>query len=70
VLYQMLINEASMQNVEVYEKPMGPRIRGLYGDNIIWLNRGLPKYTDKVCVLAEEIGHHYTSTGDILDQKK
>jgi hypothetical protein len=66
----MLLNEASIQNVEVHEKPLGRGTRGLYGDNVIWLNRGLPTYTEKVCVLAEEMGHYYTSTGDILNQKK
>ena len=24
--------------------------------------------TEKACVLAEELGHHYTATGNILDQ--
>lgn len=24
--------------------------------------------TEKTCVLAEELGHHYTATGNILDQ--
>lgn len=70
MLYEMLMNEAYCQKVEVYEKPMSPRIRGLYGDNVIWLNRGLPTYTARVCVLAEEIGHHYTSTGSILNLKE
>lgn len=70
MLYEILINEANSQNVEVYVHYMGPKIRGLYGDNVIWLNRGLSPYTDKVCVLAEEIGHYHTSCGDILDHKK
>jgi len=70
MLYEMLIKEADSQNVEVCEKHMGLRIRGLYGDNVIWLNQRLPTHTAKACVLAEEMGHHYTSTGSILDQKK
>ncbi|SDG48787.1 ImmA/IrrE family metallo-endopeptidase [Desulfosporosinus hippei] len=70
MLYEMLITEAESQNVEVCEEHMGPRIRGLYGDNVIWLNQGLPTHAAKVCVLAEEMGHHYTSTGNILNQKK
>lgn len=69
-LLEELLDEADSHNVEVYEKPMSANIEGLYGDNIIWLNQGLPTYTDKICVLAEEIGHHYTSYGDILNQKK
>jgi len=70
VQYEKLLNEASGLNVVVSENPMKSQIRGLYGDNIIWLNRGLPTHTDKVCVLAEEMGHYHTSSGDILDQKK
>jgi len=65
MLYEMLLKEANSQDVEVYENPMGPKIRGLYGDNIIWLNRVLPTYTAKVCVLAEEMGHYHTSSGNI-----
>jgi len=68
--YEMLINEAGRLNVEVSENPMGSRIRGLYGDNVIWLNQGLPSNTEKVCVLAEEMGHYHTSSGNILDQKQ
>jgi hypothetical protein len=26
--------------------------------------------TEKACVLAEELGHHYTTVGNILDQSK
>ena len=25
---------------------------------------------EKACVLAEELGHHYTTIGDIIDQKE
>ncbi len=70
MLYQMLLNEADRQNVAVYENSMGSKIKGLYGDNIIWLNRGLASKTEKTCVLAEEMGHYYTTYGNILNQKK
>lgn len=40
---------------------------GLYADGCIWINKNL-KECEKVCILAEEIGHYHTSTGDILDQ--
>ena len=33
----------------------------------IAINRSLPTQAEKACVLAEELGHHYTTTGDILD---
>jgi len=45
-----------------------PCIRGLYGDNIIWLNQRLTTDTEKACVLAEELGHYHTSSGNILEQ--
>ncbi|PKM69145.1 MAG: ImmA/IrrE family metallo-endopeptidase [Firmicutes bacterium HGW-Firmicutes-2] len=51
---------------DIYEIDM--KVKGLYADGII----GISKYissTEKVCVLAEELGHYYTSSGDILNQK-
>lgn len=68
--YEKLLKEAHGQNVEVYEKPLHSNIHGLYADNVIWLNQGLPSDTAKTCVLAEELGHYHTSCGDILDQNK
>lgn len=42
-------------------------IKGLYCDNVIALKKGMPE-AEKACVLAEELGHYYTSVGNILDQ--
>ena len=42
---------------------------GLYADGCIWIKRELPG-DKKVSILAEEIGHHETTVGDILDQRK
>lgn len=39
---------------------------GLYGDDVIWINRSLSE-NRKTCILAEEIGHYKTSSGNILD---
>lgn len=58
------------EELEVVELPMEGRIKGLYADNIIAINKNLDTYTEKACVLAEELGHYYTSAGDILDQSK
>ena len=49
---------------------MKPRVKGLYADNVIWINKFIPTNSEKACVLAEELGHHHTSIGDILDQSK
>lgn len=69
-MYEKLLDEAYDQKVEVYEKPLKPNTKGLYSDNIIWINKYTPTNIEKLCILAEELGHHYTSAGDILDQSK
>lgn len=43
-------------------------LKGLYMDGHIALGRQLDTTAEKACVLAEEIGHHNTTTGNILDQ--
>jgi phosphoribosylanthranilate isomerase len=66
--YEKLLKEADGQAVQVYERKMKSTIKGLYSDNIIWVNKTVPTSTEKACILAEELGHHHTSSGDILDQ--
>lgn len=48
---------------------MSSKLKGLYGDNVIWINKNIPTQNEKHCILAEEMGHHCTSYGNILDQK-
>lgn len=42
--------------------------KGLYADGYVWINKTLTS-NEKRCILAEEMGHHFTTTGNILDQK-
>ncbi|MCK1989434.1 ImmA/IrrE family metallo-endopeptidase [Lysinibacillus fusiformis] len=65
-LYDDLLVECDSLDVEVYEKD-DMKSKGLYADNIIWINKMLPSIIEKYCILTEEIGHHHTTTGDILD---
>lgn len=65
--YEKLLKEADLLNIKTFERKMPYTTKGLYADNVIWINRTLPTI-DKTCVLAEEIGHHHTTVGDILDQ--
>ncbi|AVV56385.1 ImmA/IrrE family metallo-endopeptidase [Paenibacillus glucanolyticus] len=67
MIYDNLLNEAAQLGIDTYEKPMSPRNKGLYSDNVIWINKFLRTRTEKACAAAEEIGHHHTSFGDILD---
>lgn len=42
-------------------------LKGLYINGRIAINAKMSD-TEKACVLAEELGHHYTTYGNILDQ--
>ncbi|OHW61684.1 hypothetical protein EUAN_18630 [Andreesenia angusta] len=43
--------------------------KGLYSDSNIAINNNLTN-AEKACLIAEELGHHYTTVGDILDQSE
>lgn len=67
--YESLLCEAQLAGVEVYEKPLVGELKGLYIDGIVWINKDLGESIEKTCILAEEMGHHNTSFGNILDQR-
>ena len=65
--YETLLAEATEQGLIVKEKPLrynDGRIKG----NRIAIRKNIETTTEKACVLLEELGHHYTTVGDILDQ--
>lgn len=68
--YEKLQEEACKNGVEIIDDyPFNSeRISGLYNNNTIALSKNLKNTAEKACVLAEELGHHYTAVGDILDQ--
>ncbi|MCD7882484.1 MAG: ImmA/IrrE family metallo-endopeptidase [Lachnospiraceae bacterium] len=66
--YEQMLIQADKERLIVKEKDIpgyGGRIRG----NRIAINRDLRTQAEKSCVLAEELGHYYTSSGDILNQE-
>lgn len=63
--YEKLLAEYDKE-VDVEERKMVNE--GLYCDGNIWINKDLTS-SRKACILAEELGHHYTTIGDITDQK-
>ena len=69
--YEMLLDEAHTENISIYENYdfSNTRIDGLYCDGAIALSAELRTSTERACILAEELGHHYTTVGDILDQE-
>ncbi|WP_342499479.1 ImmA/IrrE family metallo-endopeptidase [Bacillus sp. FSL W7-1034] len=67
--YHSLLQSATASGIDVYEKVLSLKTKGLYGDNVIWINQTLSS-VEKTCTLAEELGHHFTTYGNILDQTK
>ena len=61
--YEELIGE--YEHLIIEERPMIND--GLYADGCVWINQDMPT-NRKACVLAEEVGHYETSSGNILDQ--
>nr|WP_330406565.1 hypothetical protein [Clostridioides difficile] len=69
--YEKLLSEADDNNIIVREVSLISNSHGLYKNNRIALNKNtLNNMSEKACVLAEELGHHYTSYGNILDLNK
>ena len=68
--YEELLTDADKENIIVTDQfdLSGTRLKGLYCDRTIALNRDMYIESEKTCVLAEELGHHYTTVGDIMDQ--
>lgn len=64
--YEELLIEADNNNLITKELPL-PVSKGRIKGNCIAIRSGMTE-TEKKCVLAEELGHHYTAVGDILDQ--
>ena len=64
-----LEDEACKDGVEVIDYQFdSENIKGLYCDGVVGLNNQIRTTSEKSCVLAEELGHHHTTIGDIIDQ--
>lgn len=66
--YEQLLTAADQEGLAVKEHPLADH-DGLLSGNRIAIRKDIETQAEKSCVLAEELGHHYTSSGDILDQK-
>lgn len=67
MVYEELLTEADGQDLIVREKDI-PGYGGRICGNRIAIRKDIETETEKACVLAEELGHHYTTVGDIMDQ--
>ena len=68
--YTKLLKEAEKEGINVIENCDIGRLKGLYIDNIISLSNKLNTIAQKKCVLGEELGHHHTTYGNIMNQDK
>lgn len=64
--YEELLKEADTEGLIVKEKNI-PGYGGRIYKNRVAIHSGINTSVEKACVLAEELGHYYTSAGDILD---
>lgn len=65
-----LKQEAVDSGAEVIDwKFQTDRIKGLYCEGVIALSDNIDTDAERACIIAEELGHHMTAVGDILDQK-
>ena len=65
--YETLLTECDSLGLVVKEKPLQCS-DGLIRQNKIAIRKDIETQAEKACVLAEELGHYYTTTGDIIDQ--
>ncbi len=63
--YNDLLDEANAEGLTIKERPFKTYDGRIKGKNI-YLRKDM-NTTEKACVLAEELGHYYTTVGNILD---
>ena len=65
--YECLQDEACEDGIDVIDYTFhSNRIKGLYCDGVVAIREDMT-IPEKTCALAEELGHHYTSVGNIID---
>ena len=64
--YEELLQESLEQNLIVKEKEL-PGYKGRIYKNRVAIRKNMTT-AEKSCVLAEELGHHHTTVGNILEQ--
>lgn len=66
--YEKLIDENP--DVNIMDRHFNSdNIKGLYCNGNIAINDKIETTAERMCILAEELGHHYTSSGTIIDMQ-
>ena len=65
--YDEILELVTDNDLDIREQPLTVHDGLIYGHRIA-IRKDLPTQKAKSCVLAEELGHYYTTVGNILDQ--
>ena len=69
-MYEKMLEEARLQNIFIIENyKFKSDCKGLIHNDVIGLSNKIKTNKERSCVLAEELGHYYINTGDILNPK-
>lgn len=69
-MYEKMLEEARLQNIFIIENyKFKSDCKGLIHNDVIGLSDKIRTNKERSCVLAEELGHYYMNTGDILNPK-
>lgn len=61
-MHERLEDEACKDGIDIISCNFeSNRIKGLYHNGVIGINSKVEKSIERGCILAEEMGHHYTS---------
>ena len=67
--YEELLKIAQDEEIEIIERDIPiKKVKALYFDKKIVMSK-LSTQAENKCILAEELGHHFTTTGNILNIK-
>lgn len=66
--YDKLLIDAENEGLKIKEKPLKYNLKGLYKNGRIIIDTKLTTNIERSCILAEEIGHHKTTYGNIIDE--
>lgn len=65
--YENLLDEAFQNDIYVIENAdFKSKSDGLINGDVIGINKKIRSLKKRACVLAEELGHYYTTVGDII----
>lgn len=69
--YEELLDEAYQDGLYVIERAsFNSHAKGLINGDVIGLSKDIKTDAERGCILAEELGHYRTTSGNILDTSK